>query len=467
MSMRKVFVINSDQRQISLNDNCVDLDKFRDELLKLKTELNKRNKEYQDLKVEYIKLENDYKSNIKLMGVFLNESSTENNSPFYDTNNNNFIKETSPETNNFPKNKKRIKRSASSVYKQSFKKMKEKFIFLRMKEQINLLKSEIDEKNTIMNHLKSNSKIIKLRELDNKYAETYSELIELKNKYQKMEGVQKDYFNARNQIMALFQQLDSSKKQVKSQKEQIEKLTLLNKNNLNLLENQENHKNIEDNRLKFLKSENEKLKKQNKTLSLKYEIVAQENNRIKNIKPPTRKLAKVEIENKKLKKEIENYIKENERLKKLLKEKDEKIKSLEKPKVDDFFMTTTNIIKPKSNENEEKKEENKTEDNKAEDIKKEENKTEDIKKEDTVENKDNKKNEDENKSQFGDEKKIEEKDIELIDANNNLNNVNVEPNKEENKMENNQLDNIKNENGGNNKNDENNENKKEDEEKKI
>ena len=95
-----------------------------------------------------------------------------------------------------------------------------------------------------MVHLKNSSKIIRLRELDSKYADTYHELVELKDKYKKVENIQQDYYLAQNKMLSLFQQLDYYKKQGKIQKEQLEKISLQNKNYAKMIENNENQKSI-------------------------------------------------------------------------------------------------------------------------------------------------------------------------------------------------------------------------------
>ena len=69
----------SEKKLIINNVNYIDVDKYRDELIKLKQELNKRNKEYQDLKVEYAKLEKENKSNLKLIELIINESNSNDN----------------------------------------------------------------------------------------------------------------------------------------------------------------------------------------------------------------------------------------------------------------------------------------------------------------------------------------------------------------------------------------------------
>ena len=269
-----------------------------------------------------------------------------------DNNKNNFDDNPNKKVNNMIlKEDKNI--NGKNLCKQTIKKLKEKYLYSKMREEINHLKEELSEKDTLMVHLKNSSKIIRLRELDNKYADTYHELVELKDKYKKVENIQQDYYLAQNKMLSLFQQLDYYKKQGKIQKEQLEKISLQNKNYAKMIENNENQKSIEENKKKYFKSENEKLKKQIKELSeMNYNLIGEAQKlRGKNDK----NLNKIKNENKKLKEENEKFKKEIERLKKIIADKD---KQKEKPK-DDFFMTSAKIVVENNDNNnkiEEKKE---------------------------------------------------------------------------------------------------------------
>ena len=353
---------NSEKKLIINNVNYIDVDKYRDEVIKLKQELNKRNKEYQDLKVECLKLGKENKSNMKLMELVLYESrlNAKDNQNLNiseiinmnDNNKNNFDDNPNKKVNNMIlKEDKNI--IGKNLCKQTIKKIKEKYLYSKMREEINHLKEEISEKDTLMVHLKNSSKIIRLRELDNKYADTYHELVELKDKYKKVENIQQDYYLAQNKMLSLFQQLDYYKKQGKIQKEQLEKISLQNKNYAKMIENNENQKSIEENKKKYFKSENEKLKKQIKELSeMNYNLIGEAQKlRGKNDK----NLNKIKNENKKLKEENEKFKKEIERLKKIIADKD---KQKEKPK-DDFFMTSAKIVVENNNDNNNKIEEKK------------------------------------------------------------------------------------------------------------
>ena len=65
MNTRTILRHNNSEKRLIINSvNYIDIDKYRDELIKLKQELNKRNKEYQDLKVEYLKLAKQWLSTI-------------------------------------------------------------------------------------------------------------------------------------------------------------------------------------------------------------------------------------------------------------------------------------------------------------------------------------------------------------------------------------------------------------------
>ena len=352
---------NSEQKLIINNVNYIDIDKYRDELIKLKQEINKRNKEYQELKVECQKLGKENKSNMKLMELVLYESKI-NTKPnqnlnisdiikMNDNNKNNVDENANHKVNNMINLKEDKNINPKNLCKQTIKKLKDKYLYAKMREEINHLKEEISERDTLMVHLKNSSKIIRLRELDNKYADTYNELIELKDKYKKVENIKQDYYLAQNKMLNLFQQLDYYKKQTKIQKEQLEKISLENKNYAKIIENNESQKNIEENKKKYYKSENEKLKKQIKELSeINYNLIGE----AQKLRGKTDKnLIKIKNENKKLKEENQKYKKEIERLTKIIADKEK-----EKPKPqDDFFMTSAKIVvENNDNKIEEKKE---------------------------------------------------------------------------------------------------------------
>ena len=349
MKTRPILRHNNTEKQLIINNvNYVDLDKYRDELIKLKQELNKRNKEYQELKVECQKLGKENKSNMKLMELVLYESKL-NTKPnqnlnisdiikMNDNNKNNVDENANHKVNNMINLKEDKNINPKNLCKQTIKKLKDKYLYAKMREEINHLKEEISERDTLMVHLKNSSKIIRLRELDNKYADTYNELIELKDKYKKVENIKQDYYLAQNKMLNLFQQLDYYKKQTKIQKEQLEKISLENKNYAKIIENNESQKNIEENKKKYYKSENEKLKKQIKELSeINYNLIGE----AQKLRGKTDKnLIKIKNENKKLKEENQKYKKEIERLTKIIADKEK-----EKPKPqDDFFMTSAKIV---------------------------------------------------------------------------------------------------------------------------
>jgi hypothetical protein len=268
-----------------------------------------------------------------------------------DNNKNNVDENANHKVNNMINLKEDKNINPKNLCKQTIKKLKDKYLYAKMREEINHLKEEISERDTLMVHLKNSSKIIRLRELDNKYADTYNELIELKDKYKKVENIKQDYYLAQNKMLNLFQQLDYYKKQTKIQKEQLEKISLENKNYAKIIENNESQKNIEENKKKYYKSENEKLKKQIKELSeINYNLIGE----AQKLRGKTDKnLIKIKNENKKLKEENQKYKKEIERLTKIIADKEK-----EKPKPqDDFFMTSAKIVvENNDNKIEEKKE---------------------------------------------------------------------------------------------------------------
>ena len=356
-SEKKFFVMN--------NSNYVDIESYRDEIKKLKIELNKKKKDIGFLKVKYLKLDKQNQSSLKLLEQVVNESNSTNftlsktYSGLFDqiknkrSSNETKIKNEENKNKNMNENTQYdelnsindgnktgtnfAKKTASFLCNQTINKIKEKFLFNRMKQEINKLKEEITEKNTLMKNLKNNSKIIKLRELDNKYAETYNELVFLKENYKKVENIQNDYFNAKMLITELSKELHCCRKQIKIQKEQLEKLNIDYQNNLTKLEKLENEKNVENRKKKVFKNENEKLKQIINGLNKKNMEIIDELVKVRKIKPPTRNLAKVEIENKQLKKENFLFAEEIKKLKNIIKTMQENNSK------DNFFMTSAPI----------------------------------------------------------------------------------------------------------------------------
>ena len=130
------------------------------------------------------------------------------------------------------------------------------------------LKDELREKDNIIDELKSNIKTTKFKELDLKYAEIFKQYNEVKKRNELLENMQQDYINSKNQIIFLLQQIDLYKKDNKRQKEHVEKL-ILNQQNFIMEEENDNQKNMEDQKLKMLKYENDKLKKRIKDIDNK------------------------------------------------------------------------------------------------------------------------------------------------------------------------------------------------------
>jgi predicted DNA-binding ArsR family transcriptional regulator len=57
------------------NLNILDKDKMHEEMIKNKTEMNKKNKDFHSLKIAYSKLENENKKNVKIIEEILEEAS--------------------------------------------------------------------------------------------------------------------------------------------------------------------------------------------------------------------------------------------------------------------------------------------------------------------------------------------------------------------------------------------------------
>ena len=203
LNNRSSFGFFSPQRKLMKSiTNLNEIEKFRDEILKLKIELNKKNYEYQELKVEYNKLDKAYKSNIILLEKLINEA---NNSIIDNLSfDNERVKEKEKESykdlyiNNNTNSPKNISKSIDISKKNHSKNITSKNIFLSMvnRNHLNLklqqeiigLNNEIKEKENIINNLKNNANILKYKELDKKLAKIYTELIQTREKNEKLEA---------------------------------------------------------------------------------------------------------------------------------------------------------------------------------------------------------------------------------------------------------------------------------------
>ena len=275
MKRSKSRLNSSSENRLFKNKQYLDIERCQDELFRMKIQYNKLNQEYLELKVEYNKLEREYKYNVKLMEAIIKEANISVVSEFLGDENNN-------ENNTDNNNNNDIKKS--NLSKNTLKILKEKSIYERLKIEIMNLRDELRQKENIINELKNNTKTSKFKEMDTKIAQIYQELSETKNRNEFLENMQKDYINSKNQIIFLLQQIDLYKKDNKRQKEKIERLVFTTQNTIMQKEENDNQKTLEENKIKMLKNDNDKLKRRIKDMESKNFAYYEEMEKLKNQK---------------------------------------------------------------------------------------------------------------------------------------------------------------------------------------
>ena len=265
--------INSSSEKRIFSSKYLDIERCQDDLFKMRKKYNKLNQDYLELKVEYNKLEREYKYNIKLMEAVIKEANASVVNEFLDEEKNN--------ENNNDNNSNNNEIKQNNLSKETLKILKEKSIYERLKQEIMGLRDELRERENIIEELKQNIKTSKFKELDSKYSEVFKELNVLKSRNGFLESMQQDYINSKNQIIFLLQQIDLYKKENKKQKEHIEKLILVNQNTMVQKEENDNQKNLEEQKIKMLKYENDKLKKRIKDIDNKNYAYSEELERLK------------------------------------------------------------------------------------------------------------------------------------------------------------------------------------------
>ena len=260
---------------------CMDIERCQDELLKSRKRYNKLNQKYLELKVEYNKLEKDYRYNVRIMESIIKESNIAALSEFLEDpkfNNTNTTNEKEKEKEN---NNEMIKEN--SLSKTTIKILKEKSIYERLKLEIMNLRDELKTKEDTIDDLKNSAKATKFRELDNKFALMYQELNTVKARNQVLETMQADYVNSKNQIIFLLKQIDLYKKDNKKLKELYEKILFDYQNITKQKEEMENSKNLYEDRIKALINKNNSLKIKLEDLRIKNIAYYEEIDKYKNL----------------------------------------------------------------------------------------------------------------------------------------------------------------------------------------
>ena len=178
--------LSPQKTRIKIDFNPIEVETYQDEILKIKMELNKA-----------------YKSNMLLIEKLINESNIEliNKGISND--------EENEEEKKFKEPKKIIKYNSSinmsksielnkdfnnSNRNQSTKKkfldfVQKSHLNLKLQQQINGLRSDLNEKDNIINNLNNNKNVSKYKELERKFSKMFSELIKLRENNEKLENL--------------------------------------------------------------------------------------------------------------------------------------------------------------------------------------------------------------------------------------------------------------------------------------
>ena len=297
---RSSFGFFSPQQKNSINLNEVEI--YKDRILKLKIELNKKNFECQELRIMYNKLDKVYKSNINLMEKLINEA----NNNIINTNLS-FDKDKEKDINKelisikkyySPKN---TSKSLESIKNKSFNNnnflyfVKNNHLNIRLQQEISELKNEINEKDKLINDLKNNANVLKYKDLDKKYARMYQELIQTRENNQKLETYCLNLTSKINNFKEKIKKLNHKNIQIEDEKEALKKKVIKFEN---ILDNPNNgDKFIMPKKFTFVKNENIEILKE------KIRILEQENKELKV------KINKNQIDNSNMEDKNEDFVK--------------------------------------------------------------------------------------------------------------------------------------------------------------
>lgn len=274
---RSTFGFYSPQQKNLININEVEI--FKDKILKLKIELNKKNIECQELRVMYNKLDKMYKSNISLMGKLINEANNSiiNTNLSYDKE-----KEKQNEKNkeindinklNSQKNISKSLESNKNVKNTTFNKsflfyVNKNHLTLKLQQEISELKNEINEKDIIIKDLKNNANGLRYKELDKKYAKIYLELIQTRENNEKLEAYCLSLNSKINQYKEKIKKINNKIIQLEDENIALKKkLTKYENIQGNLVNSKDEDKNIYQKKNNFGKDGDiEKLKEKSKEL---------------------------------------------------------------------------------------------------------------------------------------------------------------------------------------------------------
>jgi hypothetical protein len=164
------FYNNNNLTQMHLTD----IDKLRDELIKIKSDYNKKTKEYLQLKIAYTKLNETNLENCKVIETLIKEA-----------NKNLAAKAEEPINEETQSDSKITSIIGANMSEDSLKKTTTHYYNQRFLSEIMTLRQELNKKDSLIQSMKNNSKVMKYNELNGKYAKTYQDYMDLTKQYNK------------------------------------------------------------------------------------------------------------------------------------------------------------------------------------------------------------------------------------------------------------------------------------------
>jgi chromosome segregation ATPase len=280
--------LSPQKTRIKIDFNPIEVEIYQDKILKIKMELNKKILELKQLRVEYNKLDKAYKSNMLLIEKLINESNIEliNKGISND--------EENEEEKKFKEPKKIIKYNSSINMSKSIElnkdfnnsnrnqSTKKKFLDfvqksqlnLKLQQQINGLRSDLNEKDNIINNLNNNKNVSKYKELERKFSKMFSELIKLRENNEKLENLCE---NLNTKLKTYKEKIKKQNIKIKQLEDENDILKKINNTDQNKYKNNSNNlvQKVTPHKINF--GINEEIK----SLKIKIKILEDENKKLK------------------------------------------------------------------------------------------------------------------------------------------------------------------------------------------
>ena len=285
---RSTFGFYSPQRQLLKNNTSLnEVEIYQDEILKLKMELNKKTFEFQELRIEYNRLDKAYKSNIILLEKLINEANSNILSNLSNDKDNEITNQEFTNKNKTSKNtSKSIENNKNINYKNKTITARNNLLSIinrnhlnqKLQQEIIDLKNEIKVKESIINNYKNNANVLKYKELDKKYSKIFSEFIQTRENNDKLKDLCETLNTKINNYKQKVKAVNYKNKQIENENEALKKkLSLyenkqdnsINSDNNSHQLNQKKNNNDKDEDIQTLKDKINSLIEENKKLKEK------------------------------------------------------------------------------------------------------------------------------------------------------------------------------------------------------